>query len=93
MINSNINRIDWIDQRKWEVKQKFYWDLLTTLSKLGIELGLTGNYLTVYNQAISSGDQISATTWRDLQQKSFQNSQALNEKLKELIAVAGVIIY
>lgn len=33
-IHSNISRRDWLDQRKWEVKQKFYWDLLTTVQNI-----------------------------------------------------------
>lgn len=33
-INSNLSRLDWVEQKKWEIKQKFYWDTLARLNKM-----------------------------------------------------------
>lgn len=33
-INSNLSRLDWIEQKKWEIKQRFYWDTLARLNKM-----------------------------------------------------------
>jgi len=88
-INSNIARRDWLDQRKWEVKQKFHWDLLMTIDQLANRWSFAASY----RKAADTATDVKRKA--DLYEKSSSFSDealALGDKLNRLAAVAGVIV-
>lgn len=97
-INSNLSRLDWVEQRKWEIKQKYYWGLISKTHRQTMALQ---HYITTLREfekiqaVITSGKVVTQErlhTYGEARKDAYLALTKARDEIFEAQRYAGVIL-
>lgn len=93
VIHSDLTRLDWVEKKKWELKQVFYWDLLTNLDLMnGAYMSAAGSY-EIAEKCKATGDTAGYGRWLGDGNKHVDQAKKYRAELNQIVAVASILTH
>lgn len=93
VIHSDLTRLDWVEKKKWELKQVFYWDLLTNLDLMNSAYMAAAGLYQRAEECRAVDDIAGHVRWLKSGNEEAEQAQKYRAELNRVVAVSPVLTH